>query len=710
VYQYTIILLALFCLVNGFWQRDTPLETPILPLLLLGILVETIYIPLHRGYGTLTYGVVLGTMILYGAQTAALLVFTAGIAADRIKRVKRSFLVTLFNSSQFTLCVYVSAAIYRWLGGATRPDELLTPANLLLLIPVTASFICMNHIQVLTLFLLRGDRLERSDVTQLILTDVLNYLIAAPFAIFMFLFAKNLSVLFIIFVPLLLLGQVLKLYRRITLINKVHETVHTLQSVFDLKEIYQTITTSAERLTGSNATVLWVLRGETIYPVSISDESLRHRLPADGLSLDDPGIVASAVRTKEVHAIYDVAKDKRARTIKLSDRFQSVLVVPLKSRDRVLGVITCYGIRPFAFTDEQREMVTMMARQVGVIIENANLYCELQEATWRDPVTGLYNYRYFYEELSRRFARVKEQGLPLTIVVLDIDHFKKYNDTYGHVVGDEVLRQTGQVIQRAVAGRGVVARYGGEEFAILLDESLKQAQQTVEHLRRAIAQNRFEYQGYVVQGVTISAGLASYPEHDHDEKELLEKADQAMYWGAKQRGRNKVAVYTPDFDAHLFVDQLTGLYTHHYLRIKLLEEYAGRFGEGESPYALLFFNVVGFESINRNFDFEAGNQVLREISMILKQNVRHAEIAARYSGDQFLLFIPGIERVEAERICDRLVRTICAHPFRVRGDVLVQIDVRSDIVVHPADAVDTGHLLAQIPERFLKLSRKYVQL
>lgn len=708
-YQYTIILLALFCLANGFWQRDTLFAAQIIPLLLLGILVETIHIPLHRAYGTLTYGVVLGTLILYGAHTAALLVFTAGIVADRIKRVKRDFIVTLFNSSQFTLCVYAAAEVYHWLGGSSDPSEVLTPGNLLVMIPVTITYLAMNHIQVFTLFIIRGDRLERSDVMKLITNDALNYLVTAPFALFMLLFAADMSVLFVIFAPLLLLGQVLKLYRRITLINQVHETVHTLQSVFDLPRVYQTITASAERLTGCSAAVLWVLREDRLYPVALSDDSLTDRVPWDGLLLDESGIVANAINTQAVQTIHDVSKDKRGRSIKVNDRFQSVMVVPLRARDRVLGIITCYGLRPFAFPSDQREMVTMMAGQVGVIIENANLYSELQEATLRDPGTGLYNYRFFYEELSRRFAHVKAAGKPLSIVVLDIDHFKKYNDTYGHVVGDEVLRQTGQVILRTVGDRGVVVRYGGEEFAILLDLPLQQAKQTVEHIRRAVAHNRFEYQGYVVQGVTISAGLASYPEHDQNEKELLEKADQAMYWGAKQRGRNKIAVYTPDFDAHLFVDQLTGLYTHHYLRIKLLEEYSARMGE-ESPYALLFFNVVGFESINRNFDFEAGNHVLREISMILKQHVRHAEIATRYGGDQFLLFIPGIERIEAERISERLVKAISQHPFRVRDNVIVRVRVRADIVVHPVDVADTQGLLAQIPDTFLQLSGKYVQV
>jgi diguanylate cyclase (GGDEF)-like protein len=299
----------------------------------------------------------------------------------------------------------------------------------------------------------------------------------------------------------------------------------------------------------------------------------------------------------------------------------------------------------------------------------------------------------------------KAEQRPLSIVIIDIDHFKKYNDTYGHVVGDEVLRQTSAVVQRTVGERGVVARYGGEEFAVILDSPLEEAKPLVEQIRRAIAHNSFEYQGYVVQGVTISAGLAAYPEHDQDEKELLEKADQAMYWGAKQRGRNKVAVYTPDLDAHLFVDQLTGLYTYHYLHIKMMEEFTLAPGQ---HFGLIFLNIVEFDNINLQFGFDVGNHVLRELSMLIKQNVRNGEIASRYGGDEFLLLVPGVDRYEAEKICERLVKAIAQHPFRVGDHVLIRVQTRYDIIIYPEEVEAEHQLMSVIPQTFLHLSSEWI--
>nr|WP_236588069.1 sensor domain-containing diguanylate cyclase [Tumebacillus amylolyticus] len=501
----------------------------------------------------------------------------------------------------------------------------------------------------------------------------------------------------------------MKLYQKISRLNEVHQVNAQLQSEFDLDKIYNSIVEAAGRLTNCAAGVLWVLRGDRIYPVCSSDESVAAQLPQEGMSLEQTGIVVNCVKNKRVERVDDVWKDRRVKSIKGKAHFESVLVVPLLSRDKVVGVITCYGTRPYVFTAEQTEWVTVLATQVGVIIENANLYQELQEATLRDPGTGLYNYRYFYQELKRRMQMAKEQKRALSIVIIDIDHFKKYNDTYGHVVGDEVLRQTGQVIQKTVGNRGVVARYGGEEFAVILDEPLEEAKLSVEHLRRAVAHNKFEYQGYVVQGVTISVGLATYPDHDQDEKELLEKADQAMYWGAKQRGRNKVAVYTPDFDAHLFVDQLTGLYTYHYLHMKMMDEYTSVSKESGSQFGLIFFNVIEFDNINRTFGFEIGNHVLREISVLIKQSVRHGEIASRYGGDEFLLLVPSVDRVEADRIRERIVKAITQHPFRVRDNVIVRVMMRSDIMIYPDEVAEEPQLISMIPETFLHLSSEWTE-
>ena len=706
-YQYVIIAAAVLLFSGVVNETELYNHPNILLLLVLGIMMESIQIPLGRAIGTLTFGVVLGTMILHGPYVASVIVICSTLFELLNRARSRPWIVVVFNAAQYVICVFVSDAVLQQMHMSTAPDAFFTSNELLKLIPVIAVYMLTNHLLVYLLIWARGDRLGLADLAKLFISDLVNYVISTPFAIFMLAFSNHLTVIFLIFLPLLLFGQVLKLYRMVSQLSKVHAVTQLLQSEFDLEKIYETIVQSSQKLSNSPAVVLWVIRGDRVYPVAASEPTLTDQLPKEGLALaDDKGIVVNAVQNKRVELVNDVWKDRRVKSIKGKAHFESVLVVPLLSRDKVVGVITCYGTRPYAFSFNDQDLITVLAAQVGVFIENAYLYRELQEATLRDPGTGLYNYRYFYQELSRRFRQAKAEEQPLSIVIMDIDHFKKYNDTYGHVVGDEVLRQTGQVIQKTVGDRGVVARYGGEEFAVILDEPLENARQIVEHIRRAVAHNKFEYQGYVVQAVTVSVGLASYPDHDQDEKELLEKADQAMYWGAKMRGRNKVAIYTPDFDAHLFVDQLTGLFTYHYLHNKMMDEFSHN---RDQSFALVFLNIVDFDAINRTFGFEVGNQVLREIAVVIKQNVRHDEVAARYGGDEFLLLVPNVDVVEAEKIRQRIIRAIGEHPFRVRENVITRVNIRTELLLYPYEASEEHQIVSMIPQKFMRISSKWLQ-
>lgn len=168
---------------------------------------------------------------------------------------------------------------------------------------------------------------------------------------------------------------------------------------------------------------------------------------------------------------------------------------------------------------------------------------QLLEQALRDPLTGLYNRRFFEETLNRDVLRCAADGLPLGIVFFDVDHFKKLNDTFGHAWGDEVLRQAGRSLTEMVRGSDVLARYGGEEFVILVNEpSVKGLEKIAERLRSRIEQERFILNGKMI-GVTISVGTAICVPGRSDSNagsELVQAADEAMY-EAKQGGRNRVS-------------------------------------------------------------------------------------------------------------------------------------------------------------------------
>jgi diguanylate cyclase (GGDEF)-like protein/PAS domain S-box-containing protein len=165
----------------------------------------------------------------------------------------------------------------------------------------------------------------------------------------------------------------------------------------------------------------------------------------------------------------------------------------------------------------------------------------LKTQAMTDGLTGLYNIRYFQQQLSREIKRAERYHHPLSLIMLDIDHFKYYNDLHGHLQGNEVLRQMARLILSNTRETNTVARYGGEEFAVLLPETAKEvAVQAAERLCAVIEENVFPFESEQPGGnLTVSLGVASYPEDAHDEDALIRMVDDFLY-EAKWSGRNRV--------------------------------------------------------------------------------------------------------------------------------------------------------------------------
>lgn len=215
------------------------------------------------------------------------------------------------------------------------------------------------------------------------------------------------------------------------------------------------------------------------------------------------------------------------------------LIVPLKAKGVVNGLLAVGGkIDEEGFDVYEREYALNLAGLAAVAINNAFLF----ELTTTDAMTRLKMKHFFYTMLLERMAEASSAPKPLSVVMIDIDFFKKVNDTYGHSCGDAVLKQVARVIQANVRGNDLAARYGGEEFCLLLpDADMERARQASERLRESIAATTTTYDGKSL-GVTVSLGVAQYdPARDPSGKSLIDRADQALY-RSKQEGRNRVSV------------------------------------------------------------------------------------------------------------------------------------------------------------------------
>lgn len=220
----------------------------------------------------------------------------------------------------------------------------------------------------------------------------------------------------------------------------------------------------------------------------------------------------------------------------------SFLGVPLIVGDQVIGMLAIDSKEPDFFDENHIRLTTAFADQVAVAIQNARLFKEVQQLAHTDSLTGLNNRRRFFELAQHEIKRRERHPTPLAVIMLDVDHFKSVNDTYGHAIGDLALQTVAQRCKKAVRNIDILGRYGGEEFvSILLGTDLYGARIVAERLRRCVETPPIDTEKGPLT-ITISIGIAELTPDCQDLDLLLRRADQALY-AAKQAGRNRVEVW-----------------------------------------------------------------------------------------------------------------------------------------------------------------------
>lgn len=220
------------------------------------------------------------------------------------------------------------------------------------------------------------------------------------------------------------------------------------------------------------------------------------------------------------------------------------LCLPLVTQGDVIGCLTVMGDELARDDQIQRVWIGQVAEQLGLALSNVKLRVSLRQQSIIDPLTQLYNRRYLDEILKRELARSSRSGIPLSVLVLDLDHFKRINDTYGHEGGDAILRKVALTLRENIRSADVACRMGGEEMVVLLPEcGIEDAIKRADALRVLIASGEVLHDGQRI-GATASIGVASYPAHGHNAQTLVHAADLALY-EAKHDGRNCVRAAPP---------------------------------------------------------------------------------------------------------------------------------------------------------------------
>ena len=264
-----------------------------------------------------------------------------------------------------------------------------------------------------------------------------------------------------------------------------------------------------------------------------------------------------ALRTGHSHFV--PAADATARCPHAENVRNSYACIPIVAQGETLGLLHFQATDAHPqLTDSDISLKNTFAGQIGLSIANIRLREALRNQSILDPLTGLFNRRYLEETLEREVRRAVRSNQPLGIMMLDLDHFKTFNDTYGHEAGDVVLRQAAAFLKRCVRAEDIVCRFGGEEFVIILPSAdLRVAYARAERSRCKFHDLTVLHNGKSLGLVTLSIGIAALPDHGHSSRALLDAADSALY-RAKKEGRDRVLVAevrTPNHEVAAVIDR-----------------------------------------------------------------------------------------------------------------------------------------------------------
>jgi two-component system, cell cycle response regulator len=265
--------------------------------------------------------------------------------------------------------------------------------------------------------------------------------------------------------------------------------------------------------------------------------------------------IRRALSSRKTIIVKNAQKDplmKEVKSLIAPLNIRSIIAVPVIFRDEVIGTLVLSTTKAGqTFKKREIRLFVALANASANALYNAFLYehldrekTMLEKLAITDYLTGIYNVRYFYNRLEEEFSRAERYQLPLSCIMFDIDYFKKINDTFGHRIGDIVLREFAQLVRSYTRKSDIFARYGGEEFIMLLPQTEQKGAITeAERIRKAVVEHSFHAKEANIR-ITLSAGIASLPNNrikNYDE--LIHSADTAMF-EAKQKGRNSVVVYS----------------------------------------------------------------------------------------------------------------------------------------------------------------------
>jgi diguanylate cyclase (GGDEF)-like protein len=327
-------------------------------------------------------------------------------------------------------------------------------------------------------------------------------------------------------------------------IEMLRSALEAFTAKLDAAEIAQRLHQFLNPTVSGRSTTLYLWEENRIQVINAKEGSTAVGLTVSYYDAERSSKLWTCISRQEKPSVIDISTEQDECTgwFTIQSGTNSLLVLPLTAQGKVFGCLTSEAVESSAFNEANIRFASALANEASVALENARLFREVERLSLTDPLTGLRNRRGFLDDARRNVELTIRHKHPLSVLMLDIDHFKRVNDTYGHATGDKVLTGIALVCRKHMRTTDLLARFGGEEFCFLLPETTSQnALLLAERLRTSIAAAGFEAEAQSFS-VTVSIGISEcIGEKDSIEK-LLARSDEALYQ-AKNTGRNRVVIW-----------------------------------------------------------------------------------------------------------------------------------------------------------------------
>ena len=556
--KYTYLIGALGCGLLAFFVAVLGLEeispTKYLIFLLFMIISELQTVKINNSHFSMEFGFVYSAIFIIGPVSAAMMKALSTLTCQIYSKLKNdlddSAVRIIFNVGQYMISFFCAIGFYLFIKKSFVWDnpmyEIIVQSGSIL------TYLLINNLLIEYYLSLKYHKPILTNFQRSLTLDFSTYLIAVPagVAIVNMYNRHGLFETLLVLAIYLTLVYVYILYLNLIGTNRelaaLYDMAVTITSTLDVEMVMDIVLSSVQSIAPWDTACLYVYQNGWLVP-AIYEGFGNQDIKDSKLKLDEEISGCSVIMGKG-EIINNCHKDQKLKDLPICPTYtKSILAVPLVTNKEMIGGIALTSKKNNIYTKKHLTLMSILASQAAVALSNAHLFDKTTQMAITDGLTGLYNHTYLYSELERQIRSINNTGGIFSLIIIDVDNFKTYNDMYGHIIGDAILKNLADVLKKNVRDRDTIGRYGGEEFAIILpDIPPFEAIGIAERIRGVVEKTALAVVSKHKVFITISAGIASYPTDAVSVDDLVNKADKAMILGAKQKGRNKVVMFCPE--------------------------------------------------------------------------------------------------------------------------------------------------------------------